>query len=286
MRTLLFFLALTACAHAQFNVNLTLPRTNFMALEAIQASVIVSNLSGADVVLGGPGRSSWLSFEMTDSTGRSLSPIDVAGDELTQIPAGGSIQRKVVVTDAYAPTDIGNYALSARVLHSPTQQYYGSNRVRFNITDAKPIWEQPYGVPEGYKDVGKVRRYTLSVFRDNDTTSLYFRMVDDASGLRLQTYRLGPVTMVYDPQITVDRENRLQVLFLSMPKVYTHVVIKPDGTLFKRAYYREQGSSRPQLGASANGEVKIIGGEYFDPAAPPPKPKAGGRSASERPPGL
>jgi hypothetical protein len=286
MRTLLFLLAFTACAHAQFNVTVTLPRSSFMALEPMPASVQVANRSGADIVLGGPGRGSWLSFEMKDSTGRSLSPIEVSSEDMVQIPAGGTIQRKVVVTDAYAPTDIGNYALTARVLHSPTQQYYASNRVRFNITDSKPIWEQTFGMPEGYKDVGKVRRYALSVFRDNDSSSLYFRLIDDPTGLRLQTYRLGPVSMVYDPQITVDHENRLQVLFLSMPKVYTYVVIKPDGSLFKRSYYREVNGNRPQLAASANGDARIIGGEYFDPAAPAPKSKAGGRGVSERPPGL
>ena len=54
MRILLFFIALTACAHAQFNVSLTLPRNTFMALEALPASVMIVNRSGSDVVLGGP----------------------------------------------------------------------------------------------------------------------------------------------------------------------------------------------------------------------------------------
>lgn len=285
MRALFLLLLLTACAHAQFNVTVSLPRTNYLALEAISASVSVTNLSGSDVVLGGPGRSSWLSFDITDSTGHSV-PVEVAADELIQIPPGSSIQRQIVVTDAYSPTEMGNYGLTARVLHSPTQQYYVSNRVRFNITDAKPIWEQTFGMPEGYKNVGKVRKYSLSIFRDVDSSSLYFRLIDEASGLRLQTYRLGPVSLIYDPQITVDRENRLQVLFLAMPKIFTHVIIKPDGALFKRGYYREQEGSRPQLARAANGDTRVIGGEYFDPSAPPPKAKNSGRGVSERPPGL
>ncbi|MDZ4289437.1 MAG: hypothetical protein U0984_15845, partial [Prosthecobacter sp.] len=209
MRIFLFFLALTACAHAQFGVALALPRSTYMALEAIPASVTVTNRTGSDIVLGGPGRSSWLSFEMTDVSGHPLAPIEVSSEDLVQIPAGGSIQRKVTVTDAFAPADIGNYTLTARILHTPTQQYYASNRVRFNITDAKPLWQQTFGMPEGYKEVGRIRRYAIMVLREADSSSLYFRLIDDKSGMRLQTYSLGRVSMVYDPQITLDRANSL-----------------------------------------------------------------------------
>ena len=286
MRFLVCLLLLLATsAHAQFGISVSLPRSTFMALEAIPATVTIANRSGADVVLGGPGRSSWLSFEMTDSAGHPLAPIEVSAEDMVQIPAGGTVQRKIVVTDAFAPTEIGNYALTARVLHPPTQQFYGSNRARFAITDAKPIWEQSFGVPDGYRNVGKICRYALSIFREAEQTSLYFRLIDDQTGMRMQTYALGPISMIYDPQITVDRENRLQVLFLAMPKLYTHVIVKPDGSLFKRGYYRETEAGRPQMVSTATGETKVLGGEYMDPS----KPAATGKSrrkVSERPPGL
>ncbi|HYF37713.1 MAG TPA: hypothetical protein VD994_20595 [Prosthecobacter sp.] len=286
MRFLLFFLALTAVAHAQFDIGLSLPRSTFMALEAIEASVSVTNRTGTDIVLGGPGRSSWLSFDITDAAGRSLAPIEVSSADMVQIAAGATVQRKVVVTDAYAPADIGNYGLTARVLHPPTNQHYASNRVRFSITDVKPMWEQSFGMPEGSKNVGEVRRYSLSVLRELEKTSLYFRLLDGQTGLRLQTYTLGPVSLVYDPQITLDRTNRLQVLFLALPKVFAHVIIQPDGALAKRTYYREVEGNRPRLVVAAGGEVSIAGGVPYDPAAPAPtegKPKKG---VSERPPGL
>lgn len=287
MRILLLLLAFTACAHAQFNVTLALPRTTFMALEAIPASVTITNRTGSDAVLGGPGRGSWLSFEMTDVSGHPLAPIEVSAEDLVQIPAGGSVQRKVTVTDAFSPTEIGNYTLTARVMHAPSQQYFASNRARFNITDAKPLWEQTFGMPEGYKDVGRIRRYSILVLREAESSSLYFRLLDDKTGLRLQTYTLGQMSMVYDPQITIDRTNGLQILFLVMPKLYCHVVIKPDGTLVKRAYYREPDGNRPKLVVAQNGDVSISGGQYYNPSAPPAeKSKTSGKGVSERPPGL
>ncbi len=283
----LFFLMAAATARAQFDVNLTLQRTNFVALEAIQANVIITNRSGTEVVLGGPGRGGWLSFTMSDSEGRPLSPIDVDGSELVQLAAGGTIERRVAVTDVYGPSDVGNYALVARVLHGPSGDFYTSNRARFSIADAKPMYQKTYGVPEGFKDAGKVRKYVLALFRDLDATSLYFRLLDEASGLRLKTFRLGPVSLVHDPQITLDTNNQLQVLFLAQPHIYAHAIISPDGSLKKRNYYKEENGNRPQMIQGAKGEVTIVGGELFDPSAPPPKPVGNtGRSVSDRPPGL
>ncbi|TDU81741.1 hypothetical protein EI77_01051 [Prosthecobacter fusiformis] len=284
--TPLLFLALTLTAQAQFQVGMTLPRTNFLALEAIPATVTITNRSGAEVVLGGPGRASWLSFEMTDRTGRSLSPIEVSGVELAQIPAGGTIQRKIIVTDAYSPTEIGNYGLTARVAHMPSGQFYTSTRLRFNITDNKPMWEQAYGVPEGFKGAGTARRYAVILFTDVDSTSLYVRLIDDKSNLRLQTFRLGPITMAHDPQISLDRSNSLNVLFLAQPHIYAHCVVAPDGSLKKRSYYREENGDRPQMSIDPNGDVLIRGGDFFDPSKPPPKPANTGRNVSDKPPGL
>lgn len=282
----LILFALSLTAHAQFQIGLTLPRTNFMALEAIPATVTITNRSGTEAVLGGPGRGSWLSFDMTDRTGQPLAPIEVSGVDLAQIPPGGTIQRKIIVSDAYSPTEIGNYGLKVKVLHTPTGQYYTSVRVRFNITDNKPMWEQVYGVPEGFKGAGSIRRYSVIVFKDLDATSLYVRLTDEKSNLRLQTFRLGPLTMAHDPQITMDRENHLNVLFLAQPHIYAHCLVAPDGALKKRSYYREENGNRPVMSVTATGDVQIQGGQFFDPSAPPPAPTSTGRNVSEKPPGL
>lgn len=287
---ILLLVSFAAAAQAQFEVELKLPRSSYVALENIPATVNVTNRSGADVVLGGPGRSSWLSINLTDSAGHTLAPIEVDGSQLTQIPAGGTISRQMNVTEVYSPTQIGNYALVASIHHSPTNDYYGSNRVLFSIADSKPLWEQVYGVPDGFKDAGKLRKYVLGVFRDLDSTSLYFHWVDDRSGLRLRSYRLGPLSMVYDPQISLDSKNQLQVLFLAQPKLFAHVIIAPDGELKKRTYYLETAGSRPALVQATKGDLAVQGGEIYDPAAPAPVAKGGegkpGRNVSDRPPGL
>lgn len=275
-------------AHAQFDVSLKLPRANFMALEAIAATVTVTNRTGATAVLGGPGRADWLSFEMTTTEGTALAQMNVDGSEILQVPPGGTVQQKIVVTKAYAPSEMGNYAIKARVFHPQSGDYFESNRARFSIIEIKPMWERSFGVPEGMKDAGKTRRYALYTFRDYDTTSLYFRLIDDKTGERLNTYRLGPLSMIHDPQITLDMQNQLQIVFMAQPHVFAHAVVGPDGQVIKLSYYNDEKSGRPVMQQSSKGEITIAGGTYFDPSKPDEMAgkRVGGKKITERPPGL
>ncbi len=283
------FIALSAFhAHAQFDVSLKLPRANFMALEAIAATVTVTNRTGATAVLGGPGRADWLSFEMTTTDGTALAQMNVDGSEILQVPPGGTVQQKIVVTKAYAPTEMGNYAIKARVLHTQSGDYYESNRARFSIIEIKPMWERSFGVPEGMKDAGKTRRYALYTFRDYETTSLYFRLIDDKTGDRLSTYRLGPLSMIHNPQITLDMKNQLQIVFMAQPHVFAHAIVGPDGQVIKLSYYNDEKSGRPIMQQTDTGEITIAGGTYFDPSKPDEMEgkRVGGKKITERPPGL
>jgi hypothetical protein len=286
---IILFVVLSAFqAHAQFDVSLKLPRANFMALEAIAATVTVTNRTGATAVLGGPGRADWLSFEMTTSDGTALAQMNVDGSEILQVPPGGTVQQKIVVTKAYAPSEMGNYAIKARVFHPQSGDYFESNRARFSIIEIKPMWERSFGVPEGMKDAGKTRRYALYTFRDYDTTSLYFRLIDDKTGERLNTYRLGPLSMIHDPQITLDMQNQLQIVFMAQPHVFAHAVVGPDGQVIKLSYYNDEKSGRPVMQQSSKGEITIAGGTYFDPSKPDEMAgkRVGGKKITERPPGL
>jgi hypothetical protein len=271
---------------AQFEVSLKLPRANYMALEPIEATVQITNRTGAVAVLGGPGRGEWLAFEMLNSTGDTLAQLDVDGSQILQMQPGASVRQKVVVTRAYSPEDMGNYGLRARVRASE-RDFYQSERVRFSIIDNKPIWERSFGVPEGFKEVGQRRRYALHIFRDYDSTSLYYRLLDDRAGTKLITRRLGPLSQVYDPQITLDATNHLQVLFMAQAHVFAHATIDPTGKIAKLTYYSDEGSSRPTMQQDEKGQVLIAGGTRFDPGAAPEQPKGGGgKPVSAKPPGL
>lgn len=282
-------------ATAQYGVGLELPRRNFVAGEVITATVTIANRSGADVFLDAPGQKRWLSFKISNTQGRDFPPLDVGGEGSFILKAGSTVAKKVQLTDNFALSEIGTYAITASVFHPASGQYYESNRAHFTLVGASEIWKQSVGVPEGSKLAGRIHSVAILIHRDTDSTSLYTQVTDERSGLPVITYQLGPASLVLEPQIKIDADNQVHVFFLASPNIFCHSVIAPDGELKKRVYYRELDDDRPTMITDGTGKIAIVGGSYFDPSAaaaasksnPGGLPSTGpGRSVSDRPPGL
>jgi hypothetical protein len=144
-----------------------------------------------------------------------------------------------------------------------------------------------FGVPPGYPDAGRTRKYTLLQHQDLNRSYLYVRVVDERSGAMVQTVQLGTLTFFREPQYTLDRNNKLHVMFLTVPSIYRYCIINPDGTIDNQTMHREAGDDRPKLYLSAANEVILSGGVVYDPAAErAAMDKKKGRSISEKPPGL
>lgn len=280
---------LGSTAHAQFMTNVALNKDTFLTYEAVEATVTISNRSGADVVMGGPNGQAWLVFDVVDPAGNRVPSLRVRSDETLVFKAGANISRKILVSDLNSFSEYGVYSITASVYHPPSQQYFSSNRARATFTDTKPFWgkENPFGVPLGLPGAGQIRHYELSVLRDTEHTHLYVRLVDDKTGLKLATFSLGTCIMVTDPQITLDSNNMLHVLFMAVPQTYAHVTIDTQGQVVKRLYFREVKGNRPQLFVQEDQSIGVQGGEPYDPvaaAAGAGAPK--GRSIGTKPPGL
>lgn len=276
--------------HAQYEVALQLDKINYVAQEPMIATVTIINRSGADVILGGPKGRPWLSFNVKDSQDRSISPLQATSDTPIMFPAGERISRKIQLTETHSITEPGTYACTVSAYHPPSGDYYVSNRARFVISDVKP-YGRPliFGVPEGYPDAGRMRQHVLMIYRDTDRTYMYYRLVDQRSGQKLMTYQLGPVSVVRDPQITVDRGNNLHVMFLASPDTSIYAVVAPDGKLKSRELIRDLEGNRPQLFLTRDNNVVANGGKIFDPVKEQAEQQAAKlrvRPVSERPPGL
>jgi hypothetical protein len=285
MNRILLFLILCLCcgqARAQYVTNLTLMKNQFLTGEPVVAEVTVINRSGADVVVGGHGAREWLQFEITETSGRRLSPVAIGSEEPITMKAGGTTKHKVEISGGYSTADLGTFNMVANVLHPITGQFYESNKVRMTITDSKPnMFDQPFGVPQGFPNAGRARRYQIILFRELDDLQLYCRITDDRSGAYIATFLLGPAMMAVQPQISIDVHNKLHILFLAQPHIFCHAVVNPDGKISQRTYYRDPEGNRPSL-VMTNIGAKVVGGETFDPGAAPPKKKAL-RKASDRP---
>ncbi len=285
MNRIFLLLILCLCcgqARAQYVTNLTLVKNQFLTGEPVVAVVSVTNRSGDDVIVGGHGARDWLQFEITESTGQRLAPVGIGSDTPITLKAGGTTKHTVELSGGYSTANLGTFTIIANVLHPISGQYFMSNKVRMTITDSKPnMFDQPFGVPQGYSSAGRQRRYQVILFRELNDLQLYCRIVDDRSSAYIATFLLGPAMMAVQPQISIDVHNKLHVLFLAMPHVFCHVVVNPDGKIHQRNYFRDPEGNRPSL-VMTNSGAQVVGGEAFDPSAPPPKKKAM-RKASERP---
>lgn len=271
--------------NAQYTMGIELSKRNFLSMEPIAATVTISNRSGADVVVGGRNQQNWMSFTIEDSQGRALTPVNVEIEDSFIFQAGQTLKKRILITDTYAMSEVGSYAVKAVAYHAPSQQYYESNRMVMQVMDVKPYKEFSFGVPQGYPDAGRIKRYVLIVFHDTNSTTLYARVIDDRTGTNLSTFQLGPILMAHEPNFTVDSANRLHAFFLAAPKIFCHATVNPDGKLDKRRYFRELDGDRPVL-MSSGAAVEVRGGLPFDPNAPVAATGSTMRRASERPPGL
>jgi hypothetical protein len=280
-------MAVAGMARAQFETGIQLNKEFYLTHEGVEATVTVTNRSGADVVMGGPNGSAWLSFEITDPQGRSLPPMNFRTEEEMVFKTGATITRKVALGENFSFSDPGAYGIIANVYHPLSQQYYASNRAKANFMDAHPFLEKVFGVPTGQPGAGQIRKYTLCLLRNLDRMQLYVRIVDEHSSLVLATVSLGNCIMVTDPQVGLDKENRLHMLFMVAPHIYAHVGMDTQGQVFKRLYYSEVGSNRPQLSVQQDQTIGVNGGQTYDPgSATAEGVRPPGRSVKAKPPGL
>lgn len=276
------FLAAATCGRAQYEITLKLNKDTYLTYEGVEAAVTIMNRSGADVVMGGPNNTPWLSFDITDPHGRAVPPMRFATEENIVFKAGTTLSRKVALSDQFTFSELGNYVVVANVYHPPSQQYFASARTRAAFMDTKPFWSKAFGVPLGLPGAGQIRRYDLSLLKDLEHTQLYVRLVEDRTGLTLATYSLGNWIRVADPQLTLDKDNRLHALFMTAPHIYVHLIVDTQGALAKRLYYREIEANRPRLVVDPTQGVLVQGGAAFDPSIPTPT-RPGGRSVKDRP---
>ncbi len=279
-------MAVAPKSHAQFETSLSVNKDTYLTYESLEATVTVTNRSGADVVMGGPNDLPWLSFEITNPSGNPVAPMALRSEQNLVLKSGATISRKVMLSQHFSFSDYGTYGITANVYHPPSQQYFTSNRARANFTDAKRFWSKNFGVPMGLPGAGQIRRYELCVLRDLEHTSLYVRLIAEKTDLKIATFSLGYCIMVADPQVTLDKDNNMHVLFMAVPHIYSHVTVDTQGKILKRLYHREVAGDRPQLSLLADQSITVQGGQPYDPTAAPLDTKPQGRSVGQRPPGF
>jgi hypothetical protein len=271
-------------ADAQIQVELKLPRLQYIAYEPVMATLGIINLAGRDIDLRDASGQSWLGFEVNGKDGETIAPISAENAQPPlKIEAGQKVTQRINLTPLYLIHEQGTYHVRAHVYFADLDRFFYSQSKAFEVTDARPIWQQTVGIPEGGGVAGDIRTYSLLTNRFPDHTSLYVRVQDRDNGIVYATYSLGRAIAFEEPQAEIDRANQLHVLHCVAPRSWAYSWIGLNGELIARSSLMET-QTRPRLVRTADGEVAVRGGMIEAP--PSQKTRSTAPKLSERPPAL
>ena len=257
---------LATSAEAQIQVDLKFKRLQYIAYEPVVATVAITNLAGRDIELHDADGQSWLGFELSGSEEQPIAPLSGAKAEpALKIAAGQRVTRQINLTPLYPVNEFGAYHVRTNVYFADLGKFFYSGTRVFEVTDARPIWQQTVGVPEGTAGSGEVRTYSLMTNRFPDHTSLYVRVQDKDNGVVYATYSLGRTISSEQPQAEIDRANQLHVLHCAAPRAWSYARVGLNGELLEHSSFMET-KTRPRLLHSANGEIAVRGGVIEAPA--------------------
>jgi hypothetical protein len=264
-------------------VDVKFKRLQYIAYEPVMATVAITNLAGRDIELRDSDGQSWLGFEVTGNDGQSVPPLNTENAQPPlKIEAGQRVTRQIDLAPLYPVHDFGAYHVRTHVYFADLGKFFYSKTGVFEVTDARPIWQQTVGVPTGIGAGGEVRTYSLLTNRFPDHTSLYVRVQDKDTGIVYATYSLGRTIAFEQPQAEIDQANQLHVLHCAAPRAWAYSRIGLNGELLAHSSFMET-KSRPRLAHSANGEVAVRGGIIEAPAQ---DSRNRAPKLSARPPGL
>jgi hypothetical protein len=277
-------LLISANTKAQVQVDLKFKRLQYIAYEPVVATLSITNLAGRDIDLHDADGQSWLGFEITGNEGQPVAPMTAeSGQPALKVVAGQRVTHQINLTPLYPVHDFGTYHVRTNVYFADLGKFFYSPTRVFEVTDARPIWQQTVGIPDGVAAPGNARTYSLLNNRFPDHTSLYVRVQDKDSGIVYATYSLGRAIAFEEPQAEIDQANQLHVLHCSAPRAWAYSRIGLNGELLAHSSFMET-KTRPRLVRATNGDVAVRGGTIESPAAQSSRGTAPKLSA--RPPNL
>ena len=267
-----FFLFLTVfllpvvSIHGQLATSLSLNKKTYVAGETVIAEVIITNHAGRDLTLASTRALPWLAFVVTNNRGNPVPTRQLNAFGAIKIKAGESLAKQIDLTQLFLLDSQGNYAVTA-VVRDPREVIQGAstNRVLFNLNPGRTYWSQKIGVKS---DAGAgTRIFKLITFSDSQKTQLYAQVVDAETGVQMRTFPLGDALMLRRPMVTLDRAQRMHVMFLATPTMWVHCQVSADAKLVDRDIHQRAGQGDPVLMAYGDGSVRVVNSIPYDPKA-------------------
>ncbi len=264
MKIALLLFCLCLPAFAQINILFKPTKKQFVAYEPVTMNLTITNRTGKTATLQGIGLDNWLDVNVYDKNRQLLSYKSTPpAYQAVKIAAGQTVTKTISISNHYDLSRYGTYSVSASVrLPGNTQQAVRSNSSLITITNGRVLATQKIGLP----GTASARQYEVIKFNGEDRTVIYIKLTNDYSKQVVVCNVLSPMVPNSEPQIAVDRNNNLHLLYLITRATYVHHIIAPTGTIKKRQYHKSGSAySKPRLESFAKGDVKVAGTILFDP---------------------
>ena len=251
------------CASGQIIVQVKPAFRQYVAHEDVTVEVSVTNRAGKGLTFQGSKRLNWLELHVTNQEGRVLVPIDRNHVfPSVKIAAGQTMTRQVLLSDFFDLTRYGSYQVYAVVrLPGVDDEGFSSRTEKFVVTTGRKLFSQKIGLGNDGSD----RQFEVMTFNGPEKSKLYVKISRFDGNQVLSCEPVGDYVGYFKPQASLDQKNNLNLLFLTTPVIYSHVVVTPSGKMIKRAYHKEGAFGKPRLLAFGNGEVKVAGSVPYDP---------------------
>ena len=269
-------------AEAQLAASLKLTKKQYLAGEPVLAVVTVTNHAGRELVFQSDGRFQWLDFSLKKSNGNQVTPRGRKFFGPMKIAAGQTLAREIDLTQHFQLGEPGNFSVAA-IIHPPgtTTEGTSTNRVFFSQSPGRPYWTQKVGIPG---KTNQTREFRILNFSNDSKSQIYAQVIDGRTGASVRTFLLGDCLMLRKPSATIDRQQRLHVIFLTNPSMWAHYEIDTDGRVVSRQIHQRAAIGDPQLLTTGDGSVRVGNSIPYDIKAAQ-KERKKTRKASERPAG-
>ena len=242
---------------AQVTVDLELDQEQFLEGESLPVKVRITNLSGETLHLGQD--EDWLVFSIASPSGEGVS-------KLGNVPVKGEfsmgssrVASRFVNLEPYYNLEPGRYQITAYVKIKQWNQETASRSKVIEVLHGTRIWEQMVGVPQVDRPP-EPRLFALIQADYRNRLFLYARVCDASEQKVYRVFPLGRLVSFGRPEVQIDAESNMHVLFQTGPRSFTYSQVDPHGGLLLRQRYDYLDSSRPHIRSREQGGLTIMGG--------------------------
>jgi len=251
-------------ANSQISVAAKMSKKQYVAYEDVKLSVTMTNRAGQPIGFVNKLRRKWVEFIVERGTGQTVFAIQDAVYAPTILKTGETKTSSFRLNNSYDLSQPGNYTAYAivRMPGQSAEEGTRSKKVHFTVIKGYASWKQRAGVPGS---PGDTREYRILNVTSNEYTELFVQVEDVKRGKMLATYSMGRNLAFREFSATLDNKNRLNVLFLTTPTIYSHTVIDAAGKTVSRQYHKKgSGGTVPKLITTSSGVVGVMSSTPYD----------------------